>query len=546
MSSIRLCRWWLPGLFAAGLGALSLGAQPPDKEAPLPPPRKLPGDRAGGEPEKPTEPVKIPGPPASILDPETRPIDLRSALKLAGVDNPEILLARQRVGEAVALRQLAAVQILPNLNAGTNFDSHTGNLQQSDGNILSLNRSALSAGLGTGAVAAGTVPIPGLLLQGNISEGIFGYLVSKQVVREREFDSIAVRNNVLLQVASAYVDLLYAEGHRAIALKTRGEAAEVARVTAEYAVTGQGKLSDADRAAADLAQRDEEILQAENEVLLASARLCQVLNLDPSVRLFAADGWVVPAPLVPEPIPLPLLIATALMQRPELAAQRAAIREAFLVLHGAKVLPFSPNVILGYSSDTFGGGSNLISRPGGFVIGTTSITGPRFGDFHGREDVDAVVYWTLRNLGLGNVALVKAARARLDIAKLREIVILDRVRTEVAAAYARTHARFAQIAIAERAVETSQQGFTLDLRRTRGNVGLPIEVLDNLRLLGRARLNYLQAISDYNRAQFELYVALGQPPADVLARAIPASLVPPPPEPGACPPPAPVTQTAHR
>ena len=33
---------------------------------------------------------------------------------------------------------------------------------------------------------------------------------------------------------------------------------------------------------------------------------------------------------------------------------------------------------------------------------------------------------------------------------------------------------------------------------------------------------YLNAIVDYNQAQLELYVALGQPPADVLARPVPA------------------------
>ena len=70
------------------------------------------------------------------------------------------------------------------------------------------------------------------------------------------------------------------------------------------------------------------------------------------------------------------------------------------------------------------------------------------------------------------------------MSKLQNVVILDRVRTEVAAAYARTHARFAQIAVAERAVTTSRNGFEADLRRTKGLQGLPIEVLDSLRLLG--------------------------------------------------------------
>src|SRR6476620_918675 len=68
---------------------------------------------------------------ASILDDAVKPIDLASALKLADVDNPEMLLARQRVAEAVALRQLAAVWLLPTINVGTNLDTHRGNLQQS-------------------------------------------------------------------------------------------------------------------------------------------------------------------------------------------------------------------------------------------------------------------------------------------------------------------------------------------------------------------------------------------------------------------------------
>src|SRR5207237_10367091 len=62
-------------------------------------------------------------------------IDLSTALRLAGVQNPAILLARQRVVEAVVQRQLAAAVFLPSLNAGLNYDAHTGPLQQSSGNI---------------------------------------------------------------------------------------------------------------------------------------------------------------------------------------------------------------------------------------------------------------------------------------------------------------------------------------------------------------------------------------------------------------------------
>ena len=142
-----------------------------------PPPR--PSDGRG-----PGLPATIPSPP-SILGQEVRPIDLNTALRLAGVENPELNLARQRVVEAAAFRQFAAAQILPTLNFGTNYDSHTGALQQSNGNILSVNRSAVYVGAGANAVAAGTVNIPGVFLGGNIGQGIFAYLTTRQVVVQR-------------------------------------------------------------------------------------------------------------------------------------------------------------------------------------------------------------------------------------------------------------------------------------------------------------------------------------------------------------------------
>jgi outer membrane protein TolC len=509
-------RWSLVGLLVMGWCAAVGSAQAPakkgSKEADV-----LPRPRSA-------LPISL-AEPASILTPPVQPIDLASALRLAGVQNPEILLARERVLEAVALRQLAAAQLLPTINAGTNYDTHTGTLQQSTGSIIQVNRGALYLGLGANAVGAGTVNIPGLVLSGNVSEGIYSNLLARQVVRQRDFASQAVRNDVLLRVALAYLDLLRAEGRRAVAAQNRADARELARVLVAFAKVGEERPADADRAATDFEQRNADVLEAENQVLAASARLAQLLDLDPSVRLHASDGWVVPAAVVPDPIPLPELLTIALTQRPELKEQQAAIRAALLALQGARVLPFSPNVILGYSAGTFGGGSNLVAAGIPQADGTI-LQEPRFDSFAGRQDFDAVVYWSLRNLGLGNVALVRLAQSNLRASDLRRIEVLDRVRTEVASAYAATHARFAQIDTSERAVRYSQAGFEKDFQRTQQGVGLPIEVVDSLRLLSRSRLAYLDAIVDYNEAQVELYVALGQPPADVLARPIPASLVP--------------------
>ncbi len=521
MRAIRRAWFRAATVFLGSAFAATVAAEPPVNGQP---PAKV-----GGVDKAPLPRPTIDAPPGTILGPDEFPIDLGTALRLAGAENPELLLARQRVVEATAIKQLAAAQILPNLNVGTNYDSHTGALQQSNGNILKVDRDSLYLGLGAAAVGSGTVNIPGLNYNLNVGVAWYGFLSTRQRVTTVAAQADAVRNDVLLRVCLAYTDLLRGEGRRAIAVQNRTEAAELARLTAVYANTGQGRKADADRAAVELKKRDVELTQAEADILVATARLCQLVNLDPSTRLRPIDGWVVPAPLVPDPIPLPELIAISLLQRPELAARRSDVQQMLYELSLAKVLPFSPNVILGFSAGGFGGGGNLTSRPEGFIDGSGRlVTAPRFSDLDSRTDFDVAVFWTFRNLGVGNVALIRAADSRVRQTRLRELETVNLVRSQVAESHARVAARFLQIDSAEKAVRSSSEAFREDLTRIKGGQGLPLEVIDSLRILGRSRYEYLDTIIDYNRAQFQLWVSLGRPPANALARPVPADLVPPP------------------
>ncbi|HVU88662.1 MAG TPA: TolC family protein [Pirellulales bacterium] len=490
---------------------------PASEVVPLPNPTADPSQQPPG----PSSPADIPSPGSitgqpSLLSTQFVPIDLPAAVRLAGLRNPDLFLARQMVVEAVAIRQFAAAQLLPNLNAGTNFDAHSGPLQQSNGNILRVSRSALYVGAGANAVAAGTVNIPGVQWNVNASNMIFGILTTRQLVREREFANFQTNNDILQAVGNAYYELLRAEGLRAVNIQMRDETAKVAKVTRDYARVGEGRPADADRAATELAQREVDVVESEGNALVASARLCQLLNLDPSTRLHATDEWVVPIPLVPEPIPLQELIAIAMLERPDLAERRAAIRETFLAFRGTQWLPFSPTTLVGFSAGTFGGGSNIVAENT-----PPNPTGPRFGDFSGRNDFDVIMYWPLQNCGCGNAALINAAQARLRQNDYRFLIVLNQARADVASAYAISRARFAQVYVNEQAARIGRAGFEEDFLRTRNSEGLPIETLDNLRLWNRARVDYLNAIIDFNEAQVNLYCALGQPRAAMLARPAP-------------------------
>jgi outer membrane protein TolC len=259
-------------------------------------------------------------------------------------------------------------------------------------------------------------------------------------------------------------------------------------------------------------------------VPIVSARLAELLNIPPTTLLRAVDDQVVPCQVVPDTVPLPELLAIAVLNRPELQEQQVIIRQALLALEGSRLLPFSPTMIIGLSYGGEGGGSNLVAEPAGTTPFARSY--PRFGLFAERVDFDVIAFWTLENLAVGNRARVQLARSRLGTAQLQFLERLDRVRAEVANAHARAHARFAQIGTAEEAVREAMAAYAADVRAVRGGVGRPIELLESLRLLARARFAYLDAIADYNVAEIDLYVALGQPPAQTLAR--PVSVGPPP------------------
>lgn len=444
------------------------------------------------------------------------PIDLATVLSLAGVQNPDLLIAQTRVSEAMATRQLAASQFLPTINVGTNFDSHIGVLQQSSGNILSVRRQALFFGAGANAIAAGTVNIPGIVWNFNASEAIYNTLITKQLVSQRQFESEAARNEMLRRVVVSYLDLLEANGERSIRMDIREKSAEVARITAAFARTGQGRPADAERAVTKLYNRDAELLAADASADRASAMLARLVGLDQSARYHPIDNFVVPHSIVPTELTLPESLAISLLQRPELKAQQNSVCRSLLELDSAKLLPFSPNVFLGFSAGGFGGGSNLVAQPVGsspFARGE-----PQFGSFADRTDLDVMAYWSLQNLGVGNKSLIEVARSHLRSAHWEEIAVLELVRKQVSLAHRRSTIRYSQLEIAEAAITAANDSFQEDLARTRSNEGLPIEVLESLELLERSKLAYLRSVMDFNRAQFDLYVALGQPPVDMLAR----------------------------
>jgi outer membrane protein TolC len=440
------------------------------------------------------------------------PIDLTTALRLAEAENPLIAEARQRIVEALAVQQGARALLFPSLNAGTNYHAHTGNLQRSSGRILNLDEKSLYFGGGAGAYAASPLEIPAVNIYSPLTDAIFEPLAARQQVEGARFNATATAYRVLLEVSQLHFELLAAEADLGVRRLSASQEAEVARLTRAYAEAQQGRDADAERAATELSLIENEIRQAEEQVAVASARLAHRLHLDQSVRLRPIAPDVEKVTLIDPAAPLSSLIQAALQRRPEVGATTAAIEAAEVHHRQELARPFLPTVSVGFSGGAFGGGSNLV--------------GTSLGDFRGRTDFDVIAYWTARNLGAGNASLVKRRWAEVGQAVAERSRAIAAIRAEVSAAYAEAAAASLQVDIATRRLTSADAGFREDLERIRNTVGRPIEVVNSLQLLNEARVARIRAVTDYNKAEFRLFVSLGAPPP--LGRSGGATLPPAP------------------
>jgi outer membrane protein TolC len=447
-----------------------------------------------------------PGSPL-VPDQAVLPIDLANALRLAGARDIEIQIARQRVAEALGELQLARSAWLPSIFYGPQWMRHDGQAQIVEGPVQTISKSSLFVGgmaaLGdgiSGPVPAGGPPnVGGFSTILRLSDAIFLPMAARRVVdAERAGVSVAV-NNAILGVAEAYFDLQAAAGRLAIASEAAANAEVLVELTSSFAESGLGLEADYRRSLVERDLQRREVAQAVGMLEMASAELIRLTRLDPRILVAPVEPPESILRLIPDGTAPDDLITTALLNRPELAEQRKFVEATLIRLKQARLRPFVPSLSTRISGGGYGGGRNDF-----------------FGNFDGRFDTDVNIFWELRGLGVGDAAYMKMADARNREAKLRVLQVQDQVAAEVVQADKMRLAASRQIAEAERAVPDAIQSLELNFANIRRGTGLPdatrpIEVLQPIQALARARQEYLDSVLDYNRAQFRLYAAMGRP-----------------------------------
>jgi outer membrane protein TolC len=444
-------------------------------------------------------------PPSSVAPPDVStndkslPINLPTALQLAGVRPIDIAVASQQIRLAAAQLEQARVLWLPTIYLGTDYFHHDGQIQDAAGNVLGNSHGSFMLGAAPYAVFA-------------LSDAIFAPLAARQVLSARASTMQTARNDSLLAVAEAYFNVQQARGILAGAQDAARRAEELVRRAQQLLPGGVIPELELVRARTQAARSRQAIQFADERWRVASADLTRLLRLDASAVVAPLEPPHLRVTVVSGDYPVDDLIRLGLTNRPELATQQALVQATLAQLRQERLRPLIPSILLRGASTPVTG-----TLAGGLFGGGT---GSDLNNFGARSDFDIQVLWQLQNLGLGNRALIQQRQSANQLAILELFRTEDRIAAEVAQAHAQAQSAASRVVDAEAEVRDAIESADKNLQglgqtRTAGNVLLlvvrPQEVVAAIQALGQAYTDFYGAVADYDRAQFRLYHALGHP-----------------------------------
>ncbi len=518
--------WALVGVLALSVPLMSASSAragvPPEENAPPPRPltEELPAPSADVLLPAPPAPHGFPAPgrflqgpiasegqaplqlPPSQVQPgdQAMPINLPTALQLA--DARPIIIAAAQASLQVAVAELKRTQVLwlPDVTAGGTWYRHDGGGTGNSGIEYIIGRDQYMIGAGP-------------MLTWPFADLIFLPRQAKDRVAAQRFDVQTARNDALRAVAEAYFNVQQARGRMAGAQDATEKATELAK---EIRALSRDLTSpiEVDRALTALADIEREMLLRYQEWRVASADLTRELRLNPVTVIAPLEPPHLQVTLISPKEAVDELVPIGLLSRPELASQQALVKWALDRIRQEKIRPWTPNLIIAPNAVPASPFGTLMS--GVFASDVNGQPQP----WVGRFDSLTMGTWHLLNLGLGNNALVQERQAE----KQRELVELFRIQDHVAAEIVQAHARVQSAALristTETEVKEARITFEGNLKAisetTRFGdrlelVNRPLEAVVALQQLMRAYNNYYVSVADYNKAQFQLFWALGYP-----------------------------------
>src|SRR5581483_9156790 len=167
----------------------------------------------------------------------------------------------------------------------------------------------------------------------------------RQVVRAREADVQAARNDALLAVAEAYFNVQQARGRLSGVQDALEKSRSLTRVVRDLAKDLTSPI-EIDRALTQLADLERDAARTYQDWRIASADLSRELRLNPLTVVTPLEPAALQVTLISPREPVDSLVPIGLTSRPELAAHQALVQATLARLRQEKLRPLLPSVLL--------------------------------------------------------------------------------------------------------------------------------------------------------------------------------------------------------
>jgi outer membrane protein TolC len=407
-------------------------------------------------------------------------IDFPTTLRLAGAQNLDVQIARERLAEAKANHAAAVAQFFPWISPSFTYRQHDDRLQDVSGTMLDVHKYSYAPGAT-------------LAVQVDIGDALYKSLAAKQFVKAADHAFEAQRQDSVIAAAQGYYELTFAQG-------AVGVAKESLRINSDYeqqighAVdAGIAFKGDALRITVQKERSQLALRQAMEQQRVAAARLAQVLHLDPAVELSAVDSDLAPLALVETNAALDSLVQQGLGARPELKQNAALLSASREAKQGAVYGPLIPTLGAQGFFGGLGGGRNGVADT-----------------FGAQEDYAIGLSWRIGPGGLFDFTRTRATESRVKISEFTLGKLQDEVTRQVVEAFTHWQSLNDQLAGVKRALQAAEEALRLAQQRKEFAVGIVLENIQAEQDLTRARLDYLKTVADFDRAQYDLLKAIGK------------------------------------
>jgi outer membrane protein TolC len=407
-------------------------------------------------------------------------IDLAAALRLARAQNLDVQIARERLNEAKANHGQAMARFLPWISAGVGFRRHEGRTQAVGGELLDVDKQSIAIG-------------PTVTAQVDIGDALFATLAARQLLDASNAAVTVQQQDSTLNAATGYFDLARAKALVEVARDALQTSASYEQQVRAAVAAGVAFKGDELRVLTQTERYRIALAQAQQQQRAAAARLAELLYLDPAVELVPRDEELLPLALMKTDASLDALIEQALQSRAELQRSRALAEAAREDKNNAVYGPLIPSLGAQAFLGEFGGGR-----------------GGADGDFASSRDYYVGLNWRLGPGGLFDLTRIHASKSRLSTAELNVEKVSFGIKRQVVESRARVQAASEQMTASRSSLAAAAETLRLTRERKQLGVGIVLEDIQAQQELVRARTDYLSAITEFNKAQYELSKSLGE------------------------------------